>query len=217
MNYTSINIVSQIGDAIMILFNVPDPVPHHELLSVSTALEMHQRLKQLNIIWNRRQYPEVSIRIGINSGTCLVGNVGSERRLNYTALGDVVNIASRCESLNKHYNTSTIITDTTYLMVNSQFLCRWLSYVNLKGKALPTHVYEVICRRSDATELQLQLCEMHQRLKTYLENGEFELLALLCQNILQIEPDNNIAKEILDRLRDSSLTTDKIAFVLTSK
>ena len=129
----------------MALFNAPTAVVDHEYKATSAALKMHDSLQQLNSEWSQKGYPHVGIRVGINTATCLIGNVGSEQRVNYTALGDGVNIASRLEGLNKHFNTRTMIGPMTYEKVKDQFACRWVSYVVLKGKSSAIHAYEVMC------------------------------------------------------------------------
>jgi adenylate cyclase len=71
----------------MALFNAPLPVAVHELRAVTAAILMHEQLDHLNTIWKQKGYPEVRVRIGINTAVCLLGHIGSETRINYTALG----------------------------------------------------------------------------------------------------------------------------------
>jgi hypothetical protein len=198
----------------MALFNAPDLVSHHQVCAVSAAVEMKRKLCDLNVAWSEQKLPLIQIRTGINTAMCLVGNVGSEQRMNYTALGDGVNIASRCESLNKRYGTDIIITESTYSSVNHKFLCRWLSYVCLQGKTNPIHVYEVLCPLDEATDEQIRLCSLHGDIKYAIEKCDVTRAKHTCAELLQIDPHNISARELLDRLEEANGNSTADSFIL---
>lgn len=102
-----------LGDGLMALFGAPIPTADHARQALAAAREMLDRLKELNRAWEKQGERPFRIGIGINSGQVLVGNIGSARRLEYTAIGEEVNLASRLEGLNKEYNTSVIISERT--------------------------------------------------------------------------------------------------------
>ncbi|WP_245183334.1 adenylate/guanylate cyclase domain-containing protein [Legionella israelensis] len=133
-----------IGDGIMALWNAPIFDAQHALHACQTAIEMMDKLKKLNKNNQKLGLPELTIRIGINSGEAIVGNVGSEERLGYTALGDAVNIASRLESINKIYHTHIIVSESTFKQVESFFAFRLLDKVAVRGKHESTTIYELI-------------------------------------------------------------------------
>ena len=103
-----------------------------------------QRLIELNAKWELEGKPVFYTRIGIHEGMAIVGNLGSPERLNYTVIGDVINIASRLEGLNKVYHTQIIVGDTVYQNIKNQFVLRMLDCVAPKGKATHDFIYELI-------------------------------------------------------------------------
>lgn len=137
------------GDAIMAFWNAPIDQPDHALRACNAALRIMARMQELNRDWRRdaeaagRPFEEVRIGIGINSGECCVGNLGSERRFDYSAIGDAVNIASRLESLTKQYGLSLLVSeDTTRHAPGVAFVEADL--VRLKGRQSATRVYTAL-------------------------------------------------------------------------
>ena len=134
-----------IGDAVMAFWNAPISVDDHATIACSSALKCQQKLFELRKKWCQQGFPEIHARIGVNTGLALVGNLGSKSRLNYTCLGDNVNLASRLESLNKKYETSILISEYTWqLCKKDQFLARSVDIVTVKGKSKPVRVYELL-------------------------------------------------------------------------
>lgn len=153
-----------IGDAIMAFWNAPSEVPNHEITSVECALKCMKSISEFNEKWAHSNIPQINIRIGINTANCLVGNIGSPHRMNYTAVGDGVNIAARLEPLNNLYGTNLMIGEATFEKVKSKYLCRWLDLVCVKGKSKPINVYEVIGTSDEASPEALQECAIHEAL-----------------------------------------------------
>ncbi len=132
-----------IGDALMAFWNAPLDQPDHALRACRCAVKMLEKLDALKKEWRAQGFPELEIGIGINTGTMVVGNMGSDVRVDYTVLGDAVNLGSRLESTNKEYDTRTIISESTYQLVKDELSCRRLSAVRVKGKRLPVNIYEL--------------------------------------------------------------------------
>lgn len=133
-----------IGDAILAIWGAPVWHPDHALKAVLSAMEMTDRLKELNIEWKFKGLPELKVRIGVNTGNMVVGNVGSKQHIDYTAMGDSVNLASRLEETNKTYGTNIIIGHSTYELINKKIECRKINTITVKGKEEPVEIYEPV-------------------------------------------------------------------------
>ena len=133
-----------IGDAIMAFWGAPESMPNHAQHVCHAALQIQRILHMKNSDWiNLGLYP-FATRIGIHTATVLVGNIGSKTRLNYTAIGDDVNLCARLEGLNKYYKTNIIISGDTYSKVNGDFYARPLGKVAVKGKKEGVPIYELM-------------------------------------------------------------------------
>jgi adenylate cyclase len=139
-----------IGDAIMAVFGAPLDMPDHAVRSIRAALEMRERLEEFNA--ERKEGPTLRIRIGINSGNAVAGEIGSINKKEYTVLGDTVNIASRLES-SVAQPMMIVVGENTFNAAKAEFDCRSLGRVTLKGKKNVVEAYEVLSslRAADAT------------------------------------------------------------------
>ena len=133
-----------IGDAIVVFWGAPVVDELHAQHAVYCALAMQTKLKALRTIWTEKGLPSFKMRIGINTGHAVVGNVGSIDRLDYTMIGDTVNLAARLEGENKNHGTEILISEFTYQRVKDVFICRELGDVKVKGKQQAVKIYEVI-------------------------------------------------------------------------
>ncbi len=138
-----------IGDAIVCVFNAPRHQPDHAVRCCLAALELKAREEALRKVWRARDLPEVKTRIGINTGSVVVGNVGTERKKNYTVLGDAVNLAARLEALNKEYGTYLMIGENTARVAGAELVMRELDRVRVKGKTIPASVFEVLAEKGE--------------------------------------------------------------------
>ena len=133
-----------IGDAVMAFWGAPIPIENHAYLACSTALQMQAELVKLRKKWETEGETLIKVRMGINTGNMVVGNVGGKERFDYTVMGDNVNLASRLEGANKEYSTLIMISESTYDEIKEHFLCRELDLIIVKGKSKPIKVYELI-------------------------------------------------------------------------
>jgi adenylate cyclase len=197
-----------VGDELMAIFGAPLVQKDHAYRACMAALAMHDRLNTLRPIWEDMDRPALKARTGVNSGTMLVGNVGSKYRFSYGALGDQVNLGSRLEGLNKIYGTEILIGENTAGMIKDSFLLRELDRVRVKGKEIPVRLYELLgtsstvlpektqqafdyyaagleAYRSQRWEDAIDLFEKGQKL--YSEDKSFQVMTLRCR-IYQREP-----------------------------
>lgn len=133
-----------IGDAIMALFNAPLDQPDHALRACRAAIAMQYAQRRINATLAERGLPPLKTGVGINSGVAIVGNLGATLRFNYTAIGDVVNLASRFESATKTLGVDIVIGASVYAEVKDHLPCRDLGLVNIPGKEQAQQVYALL-------------------------------------------------------------------------
>jgi adenylate cyclase len=133
-----------VGDAIMALYNVPFEAPDHAARAVRTALEFQERLRPLAERFAARHGGTLACRVRILIGDAVVGTIGSEQRLEDTAIGDTINLGSRLEGLTKDFSVPIIISEATYAEVRDHFSARDLGEVTVKGKVIPVKIYAIV-------------------------------------------------------------------------
>jgi adenylate cyclase len=133
-----------VGDCVMAFWGAPIPQPNHAELAARSALEMQAALERLNQKWRAQGRPELRIGVGINTGEMILGNIGSQQRMDFTVIGDNVNLASRLESSTKELKASIVISDATYQRIKHLAEVRDLGTIHVKGKDVGIRVYELL-------------------------------------------------------------------------
>jgi adenylate cyclase len=187
-----------IGDAIMAFWGSPVPQEDHAFLSCSCALQMVSGLAQLNQKLQLAGRPPIGIGIGLNTGLVNVGNMGSERRRSWTVMGDNVNLASRLEGITKEYHVQLIISEATYRHVSSQFVCRELDKIRVKGKTLPVNIYELM-DVEDNRSLHQPLLEAFDRAMQEYRKQNWEQASELFAQVLSRFPEDGPTQVFLER------------------
>ena len=137
------------GDAIIAFFGAPIDFKDHATRTCFAAIDMQKRLAELRKQWKRDGKHELFMRIGINTGQVVVGNMGSVDRMDYTMMGDSVNLASRLEGVNKQYQTYTMISEFTYEMAKDEIEVRELDSIRVIGKKEPVKIYELLGKKGE--------------------------------------------------------------------
>lgn len=196
-----------IGDAVMAYWGAPLPCPEHALKTCRAALAQRKALPKVNEKLNAENLPSLDMRIGIASGDVIAGNVGTSERMEYTVIGDDVNLASRLEGTNKQYGTHVMIAESTYRMVQKKFFTRELDSIRVKGKDEPIRIYELICETHEANSEQKICTENYEKgLENYRKQNWGEAEKYFAKN-----KDDITSQVMLDRiseLKNSKLPED---------
>jgi len=156
-----------IGDAIVAFYGAPVNVENHEKKSCFTALAMQDALNDLRVKWKKENdWPDIVYsmqhRIGLNCGKMVTGNMGSEMRMNYTMMGDTVNLAARLESSAKHYGVYNFVGENIYEATKDDFIFRFLDFVRVKGKNIPVKVYELVSHKDNISHENVALVKLFE-------------------------------------------------------
>ncbi|HPN38656.1 MAG TPA: adenylate/guanylate cyclase domain-containing protein [Melioribacteraceae bacterium] len=189
-----------IGDAIMAVFGAPVYQENHAIAACKAALKIQNQLDILysNVSENK---PKFITRMGLNSGKMIIGNIGTSSRLDYTAIGDAVNTASRMEGLNKIYGTRIIISESTYELVKDLFEVRKLDLIAVKGKSIPIKIYELICESGMISKEEETFRDRFEYGLNLYQNKNFEK-ALLVFNELSLDKNNLSVNLYIDRCKE---------------
>jgi adenylate cyclase len=195
-----------IGDAVMAFWGAPFEIPGHATEGCRAALEMIARLKEMQNKWRAEGKPVLDIGVGLSTGVASVGNMGSDLRYGYTALGDTVNLSARLEGLNKEYGTHILLSDKTYGAVEDPlFVFRELDLIRVKGKLQPVTLYELVAARGtpegDAPDLEMRLEFFAQGRACYRER-RWQDAQLVFEKLLERWPEDGPARMYLNRCKE---------------
>jgi adenylate cyclase len=187
-----------VGDAIMAFWGAPEPNPQHALAACTAAVRCQQTVKRLAREWEERGLPRFGARIGIHTGEAVVGNIGSAARLNYTLIGDAVNLASRLEGLNKYYGTAIMISETTFQEAKA-VVARPLDWVSVKGKTQAVLVYELLGLKGEASRDDENLVELYSRALAHYRAQDWASGLQLFEQVLQLRPGDPPGQQMIGR------------------
>jgi class 3 adenylate cyclase/DNA-binding winged helix-turn-helix (wHTH) protein len=175
-----------IGDMIMAIWNAPADDPDHAANACAGALGFMRANGRLNAEFEREGWPAYRTRCGLHTGEAVVGNIGSEDHVNYTALGGTVNLAARLEGLNKNYGTSILVSSTVRQRAESRFVFRSVDRISPRPFAEAFEIHELRCERGDDAAKDVELCREWEVVYAALRDGpltaaEQELAAFLAK------------------------------------
>lgn len=188
-----------IGDAIMAVYGAPLSTGRDASNAVTSALQMQQVMRALNGERARSGRPALALGIGIATGDVVAGTIGSPKRMDYTVIGDSVNLASRLEALTKTYRVSTIVCEDTARQLAGTFALRELDVVRVRGRTRPTRIYEV--REERGRDGGNDLWHRYAAARAFLMNRDFHGAASAFEAALEIAPDDYPSSLMLTRAK----------------
>lgn len=146
-----------IGDCVMAFWGYPLRSSRSASDACNAALDSVKGVEKISNELAERGLPKIELKVGIHTGEAIVGNIGSDRHFNFTVIGDTVNVASRLESLNKTFRTKILISERVREKVSEEFVLRFIGSVRIKGRDEPVNVYELVGRKEELSDRQLEL------------------------------------------------------------
>jgi len=193
------------GDGIMAFWNAPLKQADHAARACRCALRSKERLAQLNEELVAQGLTPLKARIGVNSGTVVVGNMGSIQKSDYTVMGDAVNLASRLEGANKPYGTSIMISEFTYDIIHDQFEVRYLDRLRVPGKAKPVKTYELLAEKGRLSPMwEKALPLYHEAILLYSER-KYDLARAKFLDVSAIVGQDKVCEAYLERTQEFML------------
>jgi adenylate cyclase len=191
-----------IGDAIMAFWGAPTEHPEHATAACVAALHCRQRLRKMAPIWEAAGKPPLRTRFGIHTGEVIVGNIGSPQRMNYTIIGDAVNLASRMEGLNKHYGTEILLSEETYRAAQTAIVARPIDWVVVKGRGAATQIYELLGLRSEACQEISEFADRYAAALQLFRSQRWIDAATSLSDLLCLRPDDAPSQSLLRRCQE---------------
>ncbi len=188
-----------IGDAIMAFYGAPLPYEDHAKRCCMAAIDMKKRLKELQEDWGNKNLDLLKARMGINSGKAVVGNMGSNTQMGYTAMGDAVNLASRLEGVNKVYSTYAMISGNTYEYVKDIIEVRKLDTIRVVGKEEAVPIYELLGLKGKLPDRMYGMIEKYNKAIDYFAEREWETAISYFQQGLKIVKDDGPSLTYIER------------------
>ena len=189
-----------IGDAIMAVYGAPLPLQNHAWAAVQSALDMRHRLAIFNAERVQHNQPEVRIGIGISSGEVVSGNIGSQRKMEYTVIGDGVNLSSRLEGVTKQYGCDIVLSEHTYDLCEDLIWVRELDKTRVKGKNEPVSIYELIDFKKNPLDQATQdFLALYQEGRAAYTGMEFKKAIACFEKAAQLRPRDRAVDVHIDR------------------
>jgi adenylate cyclase len=187
------------GDAIKTFFGAPLYFPDHAKRACWVAIEMQERLSQLRRHWKKSGRPELYMRVGINTGPMLVGNMGSKNRMNYGINGDSVNLAARLEAANKEYGTFSLISESTYQQAKNHIEVRELETIRVVGRKSPVKVYELLGKAGSIDQAILEILPFYIKGLNYYKKRNWKNAIHFFEQALSVNPTDGPSRTFRNR------------------
>lgn len=186
-----------IGDAVVALFGAPIPHDDHALRACRGALAVQKAIGKLREEFRSEGLPDVYTRVGLNTGTMMVGNIGSAQLLDYTAIGDEMNLAARLEGANKNYGTLIMMGQGTYEKVKDQVEARELDRVRVAGKKNAATVYELLAMRGELHHDKMKVVDLYGQALLAYRARRFAEAKIKLGEALQVDESDGPSRRLL--------------------
>jgi adenylate cyclase len=193
------------GDAIIAFFGAPNDLPNHSEVACRACIKMQKKLDTLRNKWKQEKRPGLKMRIGLCSGNAVVGNMGSKNRMDYTMMGDTVNIAARLEGVNKIYGIYTMISDTTFAAAGNGIVTREIDSVNVVGRNEPVTIYELAGLPEDIDEVMRRTYDSYAKGLEAYRKSDWDLAIKHFISALDITINDGPSKTMLARCNEYKL------------
>lgn len=187
------------GDAIIAFFGAPQPMADHACQACASTIRMHQRLEILNREWKKKGLPEIRMRTGLCSGKAIVGNMGTRQRMDYTMMGDTVNIAARLEGANKIYGIYSLISGTTQSALPENIITREIDTIQVIGRKESIPIHQLIGNKEDTSQKMFHILELYAAGLQKYRAAEFDKAVALFGAALKISPEDGPSQTMLSR------------------
>jgi adenylate cyclase len=187
------------GDSIMAFWGAPTRQADHAKRACFAAIEMNDRLIELRARALEQGVTPLVVRMGMNTGTMVVGNMGSKQRMNYTIMGDAVNLASRLEGANKAYGSGMMISESTYRFCEADVDVRELDRITVVGKSEPVTVYQLLNRKNQTSDAEADLVDQFSKGLELYKAGDFQRAKSEFSACLEIFADDGPAQTYISR------------------
>jgi len=189
------------GDAIMAEWGVPFPMADHAVQACLAAIEQQEKLDEIRRALQMKFGYRLDVRMGLNSGSVTAGNMGSDRRFQYTVMGDAVNFAARLEPANKDYGTRIIIGEATFLAAKDAIEARLLDRIVVQGKSVPVVVYELAGRKGELERDREAVLRFYEDALRFHWDRKWEDALELLDRALKLDPSDGPCRMLTDRIR----------------
>lgn len=190
-----------IGDALMAVYGAPISGTHDAANAVASAIQMQALVAKMNARRRERSLEDIRLGIGIASGEVIAGTIGSPKRMDYTVIGDSVNLAARLENSTKYYHTDIIVCEKTAAALSPNILKRELDLIRVRGRQKPSTIYEVMPQQDGDLTTQAALVAAYDDGRKHLAGGAWTEAIVAFERALSIDPDDHPSAIMRDRAK----------------
>ncbi len=193
------------GDAIIAFFGAPNDLDNQAEAACAACIDMQKRLAELREKWRSLKKPELKMRIGLCTGSAVIGNMGSKSRMDYTMMGDTVNTAARLEGVNKVYGTYVMVSETTFSATFGRIAARELDSINVVGKKEPVKIYELLGYSHEVDDDVKNMTDQYVIGLYAYKAQDWDKAIKFFKEALDIAPDDGPSKTMLQRCDEFKL------------